>query len=98
MNTFYICRHGQTENNLAERLSGWLDTPLTPQGLANVKTAASKLSGVDFDLVYSSDLGRAFITASDITKTLNYTGDIHRAFGLRENGYGTIANMLVAEA
>ncbi len=94
MNTFYICRHGQTENNLADRLSGWLDTPLTAQGLENAKTAGSKLKDTDFDLVYSSDLGRAFITAFDIAKTLQYDGKIHRAFDLRENDYGTIANML----
>jgi broad specificity phosphatase PhoE len=33
MNKFYLVRHGETENNRAKRLSGWIDTPLTDTGL-----------------------------------------------------------------
>ena len=33
LNAFYIVRHGETENNRAKRLSGWIDTPLTDTGL-----------------------------------------------------------------
>ena len=29
MNTFNIVRHGETENNRAKRISGWIDTPLS---------------------------------------------------------------------
>jgi broad specificity phosphatase PhoE len=43
MTTFYICRHGQSENNLSQRLSGWIDTPLTDEGIQNAVSAARKL-------------------------------------------------------
>jgi broad specificity phosphatase PhoE len=33
MNKFYLVRHGETENNRAKRLFGWIDTPLTDTGL-----------------------------------------------------------------
>lgn len=95
---FYICRHGQTEFNQQRRLSGWIDTPLTAAGLANVQTTANKLSGVQFDSIYSSDLGRSFITAYLIAKQLGFAREIIRVKALRENGYGDIAAMSIAEA
>lgn len=98
MTTFYLCRHGQTENNLHDRLSGWIDTPLTPRGVENAGQAAAKLDGVRFDKIMSSDLGRAFTTAYLISRHLGYSDEIERYAGLREINYGnTIANMLVAD-
>jgi probable phosphoglycerate mutase len=92
MTTFYICRHGQTENNKAERLSGWIDTPLTDEGIQNALTAASKVVGVRFDRIISSDLGRAFITAYIIVRKNGLELQIERARGLREINYGELAN------
>lgn len=98
MNTFYIARHGETENNVARRLSGWIDTPLTSKGLEPTQVAIKKLSGVRIDDVYASDLGRAFITAYAITRGLNLTQEIKPLPGLREVNYGDAANMFSAEA
>jgi probable phosphoglycerate mutase len=98
MITFYICRHGQTEFNLQRRLSGWIDTPLTPAGLANVQTSAGKLTGISFDAIYSSDLGRSFITAYLIAKHLQFDTEIIRVKALRENGYGDLAALPIVEA
>jgi broad specificity phosphatase PhoE len=97
MNVFYIVRHGETENNKAGRLSGWIDTPLTSQGLAPTKIVADKLSNISFDKIYSSDLGRAFITAYELAKLLSHHKDIIRLPGLREVNYGDYANMFSAE-
>ncbi|MDB5161086.1 MAG: phosphoglycerate mutase [Candidatus Saccharibacteria bacterium] len=98
MATFYICRHGETENNKRRRLSGWIDSPLTKEGLAETESAAAKLKNVDIDMIYSSDLGRAFITAYIIARKLDFNGEITRLFGLRENSYGDIAYMPSIEA
>jgi broad specificity phosphatase PhoE len=98
MNTFYIVRHGETENNRAARLSGWIDTPLTENGLAATKKVIEKLSDVHIDEMYSSDLGRAFITAYIVARGLNFTKEIKRLPGLREVNYGDAANLLRAEA
>jgi probable phosphoglycerate mutase len=98
MTTFYICRHGQTENNKAQRLSGWSDSPLTNVGLNNVQTSARKLDSVTLDAIYSSDLGRAFFTAYDIADHIGFRERIRRRRGLRENNYGDITGMLISQA
>lgn len=98
MNTFYIVRHGETENNRDKRLSGWIDTPLTENGLLPTEKVIAKLSGVPIDQMYSSDVGRAFITAYFLARGLNFNKEIKRLSGLREVNYGDAANMYSAEA
>jgi probable phosphoglycerate mutase len=99
MNTFYIVRHGETENNKAKRLSGWIDTGLTEKGLEPTKVVLAKLKTLSrIDAIYASDMGRAFITAYVITRGLNFTEEIIRLPGLREVNYGDAANMPSAEA
>lgn len=92
MNTFYIVRHGETENNRAQRFAGWIDTPLTEKGLAQAHVLATKLQSVPIGIIISSDLGRAFVTAYIISRDIGYTQEIERLKGLREMNYGTFAN------
>lgn len=98
MNTFYIVRHGETENNRAGRLSGWADTPLTKDGLVPTEAVIAKLQNIHIDAVYSSDLGRASKTAAAIAMGLGFTQEIVQLPGLREVNYGDAANMLSQEA
>lgn len=98
MNTFYIVRHGETENNRAKRLSGWVDTPLTDTGLEPTQKVIEILAGVRIDEVYSSDSGRAFITAYVIALGMQLKKEIQRLSGLREVNYGDAAHMYSAEA
>lgn len=98
MNNFYIARHGETENNRAKRLSGWIDSPLTDIGLQPTKKVISKLANVQLNAIYSSDLGRAFITAYVIARGLGYNHEIRRLSGLREVNYGAAANMYSKDA
>lgn len=98
MNTFYIVRHGETENNRAKRLSGWIDTPLTDTGLEPTRKVIAKLANVHIDAIYSSDLGRAFVTAYVVARGIGFTEEIQRLPGLREVNYGDAANMYSTEA
>ena len=98
MNVFYIVRHGETENNRAGRLSGWIDTPLTNDGLVPTQKVIAKLKSIQIDALYASDMGRAFVTAYVIARGLIFTEEIRRLSGLREVNYGDAANMLRAEA
>lgn len=99
MNRFYIVRHGETENNKAKRLSGWIDTALTEKGLEPTQRALEKLKTLPrIDAIYSSDMGRAFITAYVLARGLNFTDEIIRKPGLREVNYGDAANMPSSEA
>lgn len=98
MTNFYICRHGQTENNKNQRLSGWIDTPLTGEGVENAKASAEKLRGLKIDKIVSSDLGRAFVTSYLIARELGITTEIERTASLREVNYGELANLSYARA
>jgi broad specificity phosphatase PhoE len=98
MNAFYIVRHGETENNRNKRLSGWVDTPLTENGLRFIDLIVAKLADVRFEEIYSSDLGRAFVTAYEIARRLNFNKEIIRLPGLREVNYGDVGNMKRNEA
>ena len=60
----YFVRHGETLWNKEERIQGELDSPLTIKGIEDIQKLAGNLSGVEFDEVYSSELGRAYETAS----------------------------------
>lgn len=63
----YLIRHGETENNRANRLNGRrVDTPLTPKGRQVAKEAGQRLARIPFDAVYTSSQGRAQRTAEII--------------------------------
>lgn len=98
MNRFILVRHGETENNRAKRLSGWIDTPLTEAGLVKTDRAIAKLKDLKFDAIYSSDSGRAFLTAYRVVDQLGLTNKIFALPGLREVNYGDAAHMLHSEA
>jgi broad specificity phosphatase PhoE len=98
MAVFYISRHGQTENNKNRWFSGWVDTPLTDEGIKNAHETAAKLRGRHFDQIHSSDLGRAFVTAYIIARDIGFTDEILRSKMLREVSYGDVGGMLMDEA
>ncbi len=62
----YIVRHGQTNDNVAGRYSGRIDTPLNEKGLVQAKELHEKLKNIKFDVVISSPLQRAHQTANTI--------------------------------
>lgn len=64
MGALVILRHGQTEFNLQDRITGQWDIPLTEVGVGQARTAGASLAGVVFDKAYSSTLSRAFNTAA----------------------------------
>jgi 2,3-bisphosphoglycerate-dependent phosphoglycerate mutase len=63
LTTIYLIRHGETEWNIADRMQGQSDSPLTKEGRVQAKHLARKLKSIKFAAAYSSDLGRARETA-----------------------------------
>jgi probable phosphoglycerate mutase len=59
----YLARHGQTDWNLEGRLQGSSDVPLNRTGQQQAALLAERLSGIDLDAVYSSELQRSRETA-----------------------------------
>lgn len=94
MFTFYLVRHGNTEHNANGRIMGQIDTPLTKEGSKDAKLLAKKLRKIDFDGIYSSDLGRAFITAYLINQERDPKLSITPVADLRETNYGIYQNEL----
>ena len=60
-----IVRHGQSEWNLANRFTGWVDVDLTERGITEARNAGRLLlgAGLQHDLVCTSGLRRAVRTA-----------------------------------
>ena len=61
-----VVRHGETQWNIASRIQGHADSPLTPAGEAQAEAIAGRLARERFDRLVSSDLGRAWRTAQAI--------------------------------
>ncbi len=59
----WLVRHGQTDANVAGRISGWIDARLTQEGESQARVLRSQLSDIHFDGIYASDLERAISTA-----------------------------------
>lgn len=65
---FYIVRHGETDHNVNKLIQGHLDTELNENGMDQARKMGNKLSEIEFDNVFSSDLKRAHKTAQLITE------------------------------
>ena len=63
-----LIRHGETEYNVKHITQGQLDVPLNEKGKHQAILAGESLKNDHFDLIYSSDLSRAFETAKTIVK------------------------------
>lgn len=92
----FLVRHGETEWNRARRYQGWLDSPLTPQGIAQAEAIGRRLrllpEAAAADIV-ASPLGRARHTAAIIAECLSdgrgHRGPIRFDERLREISLGS---------
>lgn len=91
--TIYIVRHGKTMLNTTDRAQGWIDAPLTPAGVEKMEETAQKLKTIPFDLIYTSDSGRAIETAEIILSAHDdekvKTLPINKDKGFREVNFGS---------
>ena len=65
---FIVVRHGETHWNVAARIQGQGDSELTATGIAQAEAIAQRLATEPFDILISSDLGRALATARRIAE------------------------------
>src|SRR4051794_23052068 len=61
-----LLRHGQTSHSVRRVFSGSSDPVLTPEGRAQARAAAKRLTDVPYDIVLSSPLRRAVATAEQL--------------------------------
>ena len=89
----YVVRHGQSEDNLARRHSGWAECSLTESGRKDARRAGELLRGIAFDKVFSSDTKRAKQTCAIALPDAEpeYTSLI------RETNVGSLTGLEVAD-
>jgi probable phosphoglycerate mutase len=90
-----LVRHGETAWNVEGRLQGDADSPLTAAGEAQARALAERFAREPFDVLYSSDLGRARQTAEAVSARTGQAIRLHA--GLRERGLGVFQGLCRAE-
>jgi 2,3-bisphosphoglycerate-dependent phosphoglycerate mutase len=86
-----LLRHGQSQWNLENRFTGWVDVPLSERGIAEARAAGNKLRGRRIDRLYTSVLQRAIETARLALEEAGLTGvPTVRDAALNERMYGDL--------
>ncbi len=100
MATLVLVRHGQSQWNLENRFTGWIDVPLTEQGRAEARRAGEllKREGVRFSKAYTSALSRAQETLRIILDVLGQSDvPVIADQALNERHYGDLQGLNKAE-
>ena len=100
MPTLALIRHGQSQWNLENKFTGWVDVPLTDLGREEAERAGKALAktGLVFDQAYTSELVRAQDTLDIILGVLGQTElPIARDKALNERHYGKLQGLNKAE-
>ncbi len=69
MSLLVLLRHGQSTWNLENKFTGWIDVPLSNNGMIEAQNAAQKLSHYKFDIAFTSALQRAQHTLNIVLET-----------------------------
>ncbi len=95
-----LLRHGQSQWNLENRFTGWVDVDLTPEGERQAQRSGQLLgaSGVAFDKMFTSVLTRAIRTGN---MALGEAGllwlPVEKDWRLNERHYGALTGLNKAE-
>ncbi|MFZ3057883.1 MAG: 2,3-diphosphoglycerate-dependent phosphoglycerate mutase [Minisyncoccales bacterium] len=100
MNKLIIVRHGESVWNKENVFTGWIDAPLSEEGINQAKTAGQILKEKEFtfDLAFTSVLKRAYNTLDLILEEMNLTLPIKKSWRLNERHYGGLQGMNKDEA
>ncbi|MEK7761095.1 MAG: 2,3-bisphosphoglycerate-dependent phosphoglycerate mutase [Nitrospirota bacterium] len=89
-----LLRHGESQWNLENRFTGWVDVPLSPRGIQEATHAGEKLRSFTFDRAFTSVLARANETLRLALETIGQTGiPIEKDKALNERMYGELQGM-----
>lgn len=100
MSKLILLRHGQSQWNLENRFTGWIDIALTEQGIAEAKSAGEKIKaeGIILDVAFTSVLARAIDTLTYCLETAEQTDlPTIKDQALNERHYGDLQGLDKAE-
>lgn len=93
-----LLRHGESQWNLENRFTGWVDVPLSPRGVEEARQAGKKLQGFRFDRAFTSMLSRANDTLRLVLETIGQTHiPVEKNQALNERMYGELQGLDKAE-
>jgi len=93
-----LLRHGESQWNLENRFTGWVDVPLSPRGVQEAKDAGEKLRSFTFDRAFTSVLARANETLRLALEAIGQTAiPIEKDKALNERMYGELQGLNKAE-
>lgn len=98
MPNLILLRHGQSQWNLENRFTGWVDIDLSEKGREEAQSAGEKLRDLQIDVVYTSVLQRAINTAKIALETAG-KGEMEliKDQALNERHYGDLQGLNKAE-
>lgn len=100
MPTLVLLRHGQSQWNLEDRFTGWVDVDLTPRGEDEARRGGALIAGegLAFDRCFASVLTRA-IRTSELALTVagQLWIPIEKNWRLNERHYGGLTGLNKAE-
>ena len=98
MGTLVLIRHGQSQWNLENRFTGWIDIPLTEAGREEARRGAALIRHLTFDRAFTSALRRAQETLAIVLETLGQPHvPIEQDQALNERHYGALQGLNKAE-
>ena len=93
-----LLRHGESQWNLENRFTGWVDVDLSPKGEQEAATAGEKLKSFPIDKAYTSVLKRANRTLSiALDRAGKKNVPVIRDQALNERHYGALQGLNKAE-
>lgn len=93
-----LLRHGESQWNLENRFTGWVDVPLSPRGIQEAKNAGEKLRPYRFDRAFTSVLQRANETLRLALEVIGQTAvPTEKDKALNERMYGELQGLNKAE-
>lgn len=66
--TLYLIRHCEAEGNINDTFQGSMDQDITEKGAGQLERLSERCRDIDFDVIYSSPLIRAYKTAAAVNK------------------------------
>lgn len=94
MGKLVLVRHGQSQWNLENRFTGWVDVPLSAQGENEARRAGGHLKSYRFDRAFTSVLQRAQRTLGLILEVTGQTNvPIEKNQALNERHYGALQGL-----
>ncbi|MBI3299702.1 MAG: 2,3-diphosphoglycerate-dependent phosphoglycerate mutase [Elusimicrobia bacterium] len=98
MATLVLVRHGQSQWNLDNRFTGWVDVPVTAKGAEEARRAGLQLKGQRFDVAFVSELQRAKQTLDILLEETALKGiPVIADKALNERHYGDLQGLNKAE-